>query len=142
MKNLTIEEIPISMVLPIRQKVMWPDKDLEFVKVPEDESGLHLGLKSEGQLISVISVFSDNEVAQFRKFATLDQFQGQGYGSILLNYVFDFLKNKKISKIKCNARKDKVAFYRKFGMKETYKSFEKAGISFVVMEISLEEEVK
>ena len=121
---------------------MWPDKDLEFVKVPEDEYGLHLGLKSEGQLISVISIFIDNEVAQFRKFATLDQFQGQGYGSILLNYVFDLLKSKKLSKIICNARKDKVAFYQKFGMKETNITFEKAGISFVVMEISFDEEVK
>lgn len=121
---------------------MWPDKDLEFVKVPEDEYGLHLGLKSEGQLISVISIFIDNEVAQFRKFATLNQFQGKGYGSIFLNYVFDFLRNKKVSKIICNARKDKVAFYQKFGMKETERTFEKAGVSFVVMEISIDQEKK
>lgn len=130
------------MVLAVRQKVMWPGKDLWFVKVPEDESGFHLGLKLDGQLISVISIFIDNEVVQFRKFATLDQFQGQGYGSMLLHYVFDFLKHKKISKIKCNARKNKVAFYQKFGMKETNKTFEKAGIRFVVMEVSFDKDVK
>jgi GNAT superfamily N-acetyltransferase len=64
----------------------------------------------------------------------LDQFQGKGYGSILLQYIFDFLEEKNMSRIWCNARISKAGYYQKFGMKETATTFEKEGMGYVVME--------
>ena len=131
---MTIKEVSIDQILPIRQQVMWPDKPIDFVRVPEDEHGIHFGLFVEENLISVVSVFIRGQEAQFRKFATLEQFQGKGYGSKLLQYIFDFLEEKNTSRIWCNARISKAGFYQKFRMKETEITFEKAGIDYVVME--------
>ena len=131
---MTIKEVSIDQILPIRQQVMWPDKPIDFVRVPEDENGIHFGLFVEENLISVVSVFIHGREAQFRKFATLEQFQGKGYGSKLLQYIFDFLEEKNISRIWCNARISKAGYYQKFGMTTTVATFEKEGMEYVVME--------
>lgn len=131
---MTIKEVSIDQILPIRQQVMWPDKPIDFVRVPEDENGIHFGLFMEENLISVVSVFIHGQEAQFRKFATREQFQGKGYGSKLLQYIFDFLEAKNTSRIWCNARISKAAYYQKFGMTTTAATFEKEGMEYVVME--------
>jgi GNAT superfamily N-acetyltransferase len=131
---MTIKEVYIDQILPIRQQVMWPDKPIDFVRVPEDENGIHFGLFVEENLISVVSVFIHGQEAQFRKFATLEQFQGKGFGSKLLQYIFDFLEEKNTSRIWCNARISKAGYYQKFGMTTTAATFEKEGMEYVVME--------
>lgn len=132
--QIEIRTVSVTDILPIRHQVMWPDKPLNFVKVPEDEQGLHYGLFSENKLVSVISIFTNGKEAQFRKFATLSQEQGKGYGSFLLRYIISELANKSIDRIWCNARVEKIDFYMKFGMKSTPQTFHKSGIDYVIME--------
>ncbi|MCZ2475022.1 GNAT family N-acetyltransferase [Aquirufa ecclesiirivi] len=131
---MQIQEIPIQQVLVIRQEVMWPDKDLDFVKVPGDESAIHLGVFVEGEIKSVISLFKEQQSIQFRKFATLISEQGKGYGSILLKHVFEQFGQSDIEQIWCHARVPKAQFYEKFGMKKTGETFLKNGIEYVKME--------
>ncbi len=118
----------------IRQKVMWPDKSIEFVKVEEDKEGNHFGLFEGDELVSIVSLFYKNQEVQFRKFATLIEYQGKGYGTKLLEFVFKKAENKGVKRIWCNARCNKTAFYAKFGMKETAFFFTKEGVDYVVME--------
>lgn len=114
---------------------MWPDKPLDFVILNNDNEALHYGLLKGINIISVVSVFIDDNSAQFRKFATQISEQGKGYGSILLNHIMTTIPNENdIDKIWCNARVDKTSFYKKFGMKETDKTFVKSGINYVIME--------
>ncbi|MHA8064607.1 GNAT family N-acetyltransferase [Aquirufa aurantiipilula] len=134
---MQIQEIPIQQVLLIRQQVMWPDKDLDFVKVPGDDVAIHLGLIDDGQLKSVISLFQENQSMQFRKFATLESEQGKGYGTILLKHVFEQCCQSDILLIWCHARVPKAKFYEKFGMKKVGETFLKNGIEYVKMEKSL-----
>lgn len=131
---MTIKEVSIEQILPIRQQVMWPDKSIDFVRVPEDSHGIHFGLYVEEDLVSVVSVFIHGHEAQFRKFATLEKYQGKGFGTNLLQFVFDFLEEKKVNRIWCNARISKAGFYQKFGMTTTATTFEKEGMEYVVME--------
>ncbi|MHA8072143.1 GNAT family N-acetyltransferase [Aquirufa ecclesiirivi] len=131
---MQIQEIPIQQVLVIRQEVMWPDKDLDFVKIPDDESAIHLGVLVEGEIKSVISLFKEQQSIQFRKFATLVSEQGKGYGSILLKYVFEQFSQSDIHQIWCHARVPKAQFYEKFGMKKVGETFLKNGIEYVKME--------
>ncbi|CAM3874518.1 GNAT family N-acetyltransferase [Aquirufa aurantiipilula] len=134
---MQIQEIPIQQVLLIRQQVMWPDKDLDFVKVPGDDVAIHLGLIDDGQLKSVISLFQENQSMQFRKFATLESEQGKGYGSNLLKHVFEQCNQSDIQLIWCHARVSKAKFYEKFGMKKVGEAFLKNGIEYVKMEKSM-----
>jgi len=113
---------------------MWPNQPLEFVKLPEDDKGLHYGLYVDDQLTSIISLFINGKEAQFRKFATLESHQGKGYGSILLNEIMQIAATESLTKIWCNARRSKTNYYTKFGMKVTDKTYVKGGTDFVIME--------
>lgn len=130
----TITRIDKEQAWEVRHKVMWPDKDFDYIKLEDDDVGIHFGLFKDDTLKSVVSLFIDNEEAQFRKFATLQEEQGNGYGSTLLDYVLNEAKNSDLKRIWCNARKNKVDFYKKFGLQETNYSFVKVGKDYVIME--------
>ena len=136
MKNIVseIKQITSSETLPIRHKVMWPNKPIEYVELPNDENAKHFGLFVNGEVTSIISLFTENNEVQFRKFATLKEFQGLGYGTILLKSIIDLVKKEGIRKLWCNARVEKSKFYERFNLKTTDKKFEKGGIEYVVME--------
>ncbi|MDQ6597891.1 GNAT family N-acetyltransferase [Bacillus salipaludis] len=93
----TIRKVDQEQVWGLRHEVMWSDKPFEYIKLEDDDLGIHFGLFKESTLVSVISLFIDNEEAQFRKFATLQQEQGKGFGSELLESV---LKEAKIHGVK------------------------------------------
>ena len=131
---IEIRAIQAEDTYEIRQKVMWPHKNIEFIKVEDDKEGFHLGLFENDALMSVVSVFYKNQEAQFRKFATLTASQGKGYGTKLLDFIFQEMRKKDVQRIWCNARRNKAAFYTKFGMKTTDVFFTKEGVDYVVME--------
>lgn len=116
---------------------MWPDKDLEYIKLPADAEGIHYGLFADGWLVSVVSIFEKAGEIQFRKFATAVEYQGRGYGTTLLTYVIMAAKAGGASAIWCNARKDKAAFYAKFGLESTGEEFEREGIKYITMRKNL-----
>jgi predicted GNAT family N-acyltransferase len=133
----TIKQITVEDTWPIRHRVMWPDQPFDFVKVPDDQNGQHFGLFEADQLITVVSLFINEDTVQFRKLATEVAHQGKGYGTTIMTYVIDWSRQKGCRNIWCNARADKTPFYQKFGMQETNQTFEKGGIDFVVMDMTL-----
>jgi len=132
---MEIRKIPYSSTWAIRHQVMWPDRPIEYVKLPHDKEGQHFGLFIEGKIVSIVSIFLVGKVAQFRKFATLKEEQGKGYGSRLLSYVIEDLISSDIEKIWCNARSNKALYYERFGLRRTNQSFSKGGIDYVIMEV-------
>jgi len=132
--NYQIKKIEFTETLSIRHKVMWPNKSLAYVQLPNDKEGRHFGLFINSELISVISIFIKNNEVQFRKFATLEEFQGKGFGSKLLAFIIDIAEKENRKRIWCNARIDKTSFYHKFKLKETNISFTKGAINYLVME--------
>ncbi len=136
MKNIIpeIKQIEASETHAIRHRVMWPNKPFDYVKLPNDENGKHFGLFVNGELVSIISLFIDHNEAQFRKFATLNEYQGLGYGTILLKSIVDLVERDGFDKLWCNARVEKSKFYDRFGFKLTDRTYMKGGIEFVIME--------
>jgi predicted GNAT family N-acyltransferase len=129
-----IKSISAEKTWPLRHTVMWPSKPFSYIKLPKDEQGLHFGLFLNEELVSTVSLFIIQDVAQFRKLATRTSEQGKGYGSQLLNYTLTEAQRKGVKNIWCNARKDKTKFYRKFGFSETPTTFSKGNITYVIME--------
>lgn len=132
-----INQISAAQTWPIRHKVMWPEYPLDFVKIKNDEEGLHFGLWLDAELVSVISLFIEGQEAQFRKFATLEHLQGKGLGTALLSHLIDFSKKHKVQLLWCHARTSALPFYQKFGLDATGDTFVKEGIEYVKMEIQL-----
>ena len=134
---MEIKAIEALQTWQIRHEVMWPDQPFEFVQLEEDNLGLHFGVFDHEKLVSIVSCFIVDDEMQFRKLATLEEFQGKGIASQLLNYILKLAKEKNLNKMWCNARTNKKTFYEKFGMKDTHKTFVKANQEFTIMEISL-----
>ncbi|WP_342707766.1 GNAT family N-acetyltransferase [Anaerobacillus alkalilacustris] len=82
---------------------MGPDKEIDYIKLKDDHYGIHFGLYQETKLVSGVSLFINNQEAQFRKFATLQEEQGKGYGSKLLDYVLNEAKNLGVMQEKINS---------------------------------------
>lgn len=136
---IEIKEIEASETWPLRHKVMWPNKPIDFVVLPNDEKGLHFGLFEKDILVSVVSLFVDGKEGQFRKFATDDYFQGRGYGTKLLNHLIVDAKKLNIKSLKCNARTTAIGFYQRFGMKVASDTVRKNGKDYVMMELDFEQ---
>jgi predicted GNAT family N-acyltransferase len=130
---LEIKQIQSSETWEIRHRVMWVGKSFEDVKLPNDDAGLHFGLLRDGVLLSVVSLFIENDIAQFRKFATETEEQGKGYGAKLLEYLIQECIEKKVKILWCNARTSASGFYEKFGLKVVSDAWVKDGIEYVKM---------
>ncbi|OAQ42422.1 hypothetical protein A5893_04145 [Pedobacter psychrophilus] len=117
---------------------MYPLMLLKKLQLEEDEDGIHFGLFHDDKLISVVSCFEKEDgCVQFRKFATLKEFQHQGFGTALLTYIMAFAEEQKTKKIWCNARSTAIGFYQKLGLTETDEKFTRDGIDYVIMEKEL-----
>lgn len=131
---MIITETPYQDVLNMRRQVMYPGKDTEFVKLPDDEQGLHIGAYENGELISVMSIFLHGRDVQFRKLATRNDMQGKGFASALMQWLIDYANDMKLNRLWCNARTNATDFYKKFGYEETDKHFSQNGYEYIVME--------
>ena len=134
---MEIKTIQASETWQIRHKVMWPHQSFEYVQLEEDTTGLHFGAFIQDKLVAIVSCFIIEDEMQFRKLATLEEFQGQGIASTLLRYILNLAKEKNIRKVWCNARSSKKLFYQKFGMADTHQTFIKSEQEFTIMEILL-----
>ncbi|TYR80113.1 GNAT family N-acetyltransferase [Priestia megaterium] len=131
---MDIRQIKKEEAWTIRHIAMWPGQSIDYIKLKEDETGIHFGLLDEGELRSVVSLFIKKEEAQFRKFATLPSHQGKGYGTYLLNHVLHSVEKQGVKRIWCNARQTKASFYKKFGLIQTEQTFQKGKITYIIME--------
>lgn len=137
---MEIKAIPAQLTWEVRHKAMWPNKPFTYIKIENDAEGQHFGIYLENKLVSVISIFITDTEAQFRKFATVPYYQGNGYGSTLLSYIFKEMSELGIKRLWCNARRDKTSFYERFGMVPTQTTFERGNISYVIMESYLQDQ--
>jgi predicted GNAT family N-acyltransferase len=133
-KMLKIKNIQASETWELRHRVMAPNRPFDSIKLLMDEEGLHFGLFKEEKLISVISLFIEKDMAQFRKFATEISEQNKGYGSILLNHVIEESIKNKVKNLWCNARMTALGFYEKFGFEAVSETWMDNNIEYVKME--------
>ena len=80
----------------------------------------------------------DNNTAELKRMFVLPEYQGKGYGRLLLNYAIDYAKKQKYNKICLDTRKQfSVAqhLYRSSGFKETekYNDNERAELYFELL---------
>jgi GNAT superfamily N-acetyltransferase len=133
--QIEIRRIQAQETYHLRHEVMWPDRPLDFIKLDNDEDGIHFGLFKNNDIVSVVSLFVNGHSAQFRKLATKTSEQSKGYGRRLLQYLINYVEGEgNIHYLWCNARVDKAGFYKHFGMKQTDRKFQKSGQDYCIME--------
>ncbi|WP_316842811.1 GNAT family N-acetyltransferase [Pedobacter gandavensis] len=137
MEKVHIEQIRPDLTWRIRHTTMYPDQPYDIVKLKNDPDGLHFGLFAGDQLVSVVSLFNEGTIYQFRKFATIPEFQGKGYGSLLLQHLINYVNALGATMFWCNARSTAIPFYAKFGFSETDQRFTQTDLEFVIMQLQL-----
>lgn len=139
MNPLHIKPIQAEYTLPLRHAVLWPDKPFDYVRLPDDDTGYHLGGFIEGRLVAVISLFIDptTATARFRKFATEPTFQRQGIGTQLLQHVIEYAREAGATKLWCDARLTAADFYKRFNMQPEGDVFYKGPIPYSKFSLGL-----
>ncbi|KAI0793144.1 hypothetical protein BC629DRAFT_1593027 [Irpex lacteus] len=164
-QDISFIRISAEETVPLRHSVLWPDKPVSFVLLPEDSSGYHFGAvkhsnteeyNAENVPIAVISLFKEPlpgtsassesldsstrplAAARFRKFACHPDQQGRGVGTGLLQHVFAVAKEPlKCPVVWCDARLETAGWYERRGMQKFGETFWKGPIEYVRMKIDL-----
>ncbi|HEY1007468.1 MAG TPA: GNAT family N-acetyltransferase [Sphingobacteriaceae bacterium] len=131
----SIEQIAPYNTWAVRHAVLYPDRPFDLVRLDDDADGVHFGLFDQNRLVTVISTFTRGDEMQFRKFATLKEFQGRGYGSAMMWHVLGYAREEGIRKLWCNARTSAGPFYARFGFSASGEHFTKNGIEYVIMSV-------
>lgn len=129
-----IEQITRQLTWNLRREVLYPDKDIMEMHMPEDEAGIHFGAFKNNDLIGVVSLFRKENDFQFRKFAIHPAEQNKGYGSILLKYFTQFALAEGAERLWCNARISAIDFYLRAGFLQTGQLFFKNGFDYEILE--------
>ncbi|QGY33056.1 GNAT family N-acetyltransferase [Pantoea cypripedii] len=131
---MKIEGITVADCLILRQAVLWPASELAQCQVEGDEEASHYGIVLQDQIVSCLSVFFvDCETCQIRKFATLQQHQGKGYGTALMHAVLAKLSELSIQHVFLDARTSSTSFYRNVGFTAEGDAFMKNNIEYIRM---------
>ncbi|WP_027708523.1 GNAT family N-acetyltransferase [Zooshikella ganghwensis] len=134
---MNIKQINAEDVLPVRHQVLWPEKPIEFCCVDEDVTGIHFGVYLDQRLVSVASIYIDGTQARLRKLATLNDYQGKGIGSALIEYVLTYLMESRIQYLWCDARESARSFYQRLGFKVFGERFFKSSVPYFKMGLVL-----
>jgi len=120
-KNYKIKKIQAKDTYAVRHPVLRGGKPITSCVYNGDnlKTTIHLGLFLGEKLVGICSFFEianpnilESSQYQLRGMAVLKVFQKKGLGVTLLKYGEDFLKNKGINIIWCNARKTALKFYK------------------------------
>jgi GNAT superfamily N-acetyltransferase len=130
--NIEIQPIAPARTYALRHAVLWPDKPLAYVQLPDDAAGRHFGAFVAGTLVAVISLFVEaGGAARFRKFATDPAWQGRGVGTALLHHVVGQARAQGASHLWCDARQNTLPFYQRFGLAPEGDVFYKGAVPYV-----------
>lgn len=132
-----IRIIQATDTLQLRRDVLYPSLSILEVQVEHDAEGLHFGVYFDDQLVTVVSLFENDGIAQFRKFATAKDMQGRGLGSLLLQHIYQFCQQKNIHTLWCNARTSAMGFYLRHHFRTVGQVFYKNNLAFIRMEINI-----
>ena len=133
-------------VLPLRQKLLCPDKSLEELVFPGDEleTTAHFGYFENDQLAAIATILNKARDPcetgnhwQLRGMAVEAHLRGRGVGARLMEACFK--QAGKNSLVWCNARTPAEGFYVKLGFKTVSDVFNISGAGpHVVMQRSID----
>ncbi len=143
MNEIKVKKITYLDTFPVRSAVLRQGKPIEtcFFLGDDDKKTTHFGLFKGNHLIGVASVFEvQNEnfkqlkQFQLRGMAVLKEYQGLGFGNLILEEVCKFVNEENAEVLWFNARENAVKFYKNFGFLVLGDSFDisEIGTHFVM----------
>lgn len=122
--QINIEFISTEQTFLLRRAVLEHDPSNENVKLEKDDDpeSFHLGAIYNKEIVSIVTfhkttndIFNESFQYQLRKMATSTDYRNLHLGKKLIAFGIEFLKNKGVQLIWCNARAGAIGFYEKSG---------------------------
>jgi phosphoribosylformimino-5-aminoimidazole carboxamide ribotide isomerase len=132
--EIKIEQITPYLTHKLRRDVLYPELKIFEMEMDEDIDGIHFGAFYENKLVGVVSLFNKGESYQFRKLAVDPEYQQNGIGTSILNYITEYVQQNGGTTIWCNARLSAIGFYLKANFAQTGNLFSKNGIDYELLE--------
>lgn len=131
-----VKFIPYELTLGLRSKMLRNNLPLSECIFPTDqvEGAFHLAYYVDVEIATIASFFPNNYKEskdlgyQLRGMASDDKFAGNGFGTKLIQFAIEYIKNTNATYIWCNARSSAVVFYEKLGFQKVSDEFEIAGV--------------
>lgn len=131
LEELNLSQEPLSKdIINLRQSVLHPNGPVTRVTYSPDTDTLaiHICVRKYGELVAVGTMLPEDEqearsesVWRIRGMAVHPEMQGKGLGGLILNEMFEVLKNTevktkmKVTLVWCNARVEALNLYTRFG---------------------------
>ena len=119
--------VDVSEILHFRQAMLWPDKPLSHVMLPDDDTALHICGRLDRRVIAAGSFFVGGDAAQLRKMAVDPVFRGQQLGKNLVMYGACEVAKQGVKVLWCDARVESAGFYERLGFRVEDSEYEKSG---------------
>lgn len=123
--------------LRIREKVFVQGQGVpQNIEIDKDEAYcVHFVLYTNNQKAAATLRFlpKDDHLLYLQRMAVLKQFQGKGYGKILIEHALSFAKEQGFNEIILHSQLPAIGFYQKLGFETFGEEFEEAGIKHVNM---------
>ncbi len=123
---MIVKRIKREMTYQIRHRVLRQNQTIEDCKFATDnvEGTFHLGAFLDDKLVSIATfcperqqAFETDRQIRLRGMATLEQYRGQGAGSIIVAFAEAVLQKDGVEVLWCNARTSAQGYYEKLGFK-------------------------
>ncbi len=137
--NLSLKIVKSEDLLNLRSKILRNNLDPNLCRFPGDKeiNSFHLGAFNGNTLIGGVSVMKNEckkkelpNCFQLRGLFVDKEFQHNGIGKIIVNFVENRLRDSGVNYLWMNARESAVLFYLKL-------NYSKSKISYVINEIGL-----
>ncbi len=130
--DIQIKIITTPETYVIRHPILRPGRPLNSCAFEGDDlpTTFHLGGFYKNRIVAVTTFMEQdrldygmNNAGQLRGMAVLKEYQGKGFGKLLLNFGEKLLKDRQIRVVWMNAREIAVPFYKNCGYNIIGKAF-------------------
>jgi GNAT superfamily N-acetyltransferase len=139
---VSVEQVPVEAVRPLRLRVLRPDWAPESVVYPEDSdpSATHFGAFVDSRLVGTLSLYAepppyDASTAgwRMRGVAVDPTVQRQGAGRALVAAAEGYAEARGSDIVWCNGRVSAQQFYESLGYQQWGDVFDSVGVPHIVM---------
>lgn len=121
--------------IALREEVLRKPLGLSFCEqeIANERNHIHFGIFLGDTIIATASLVSEGSSCKMQRVAVRPEYQDEGYGSKLLNFIETEGLNKCFTTIYCHARDTAVPFYKKHGFVAIGEPFLEVGIGHLKM---------
>jgi ribosomal protein S18 acetylase RimI-like enzyme len=124
----------------LRDDILRKPLGLHFTpeELESEKQNLMMGaFEDDSMLGCCMLVEEEPHTVRLRQMAVINDLQGKGVGTALMNFAENLARDRGYKKITMHARKNAIGFYEKLGYRKVGKEFEEITIPHYVMEKQL-----